>query len=52
MIKVMEYHMRNNLEDHSEDRMYVCKGETDYPRGFRIKLEIDMVAYLIISNNF
>lgn len=47
----MEYHIRNNLEYHSKDRMYVCKGETTKPRGLSIKLEIDMVAYSVNSNN-
>lgn len=37
-------HIRNNLEYYSKDRMYV-RGRLTY-LWLRIKLEIDMVAYL------
>lgn len=51
MIKVMEYHIRNNLEYHSKDRCMCVRERLTKPRGLKIKLEKDMVAYSRISNN-
>lgn len=47
----MEYHIRNNLEYHSKDRCMCVRERLTKPRGLKIKLEIDMVAYSRISNN-